>query len=131
MTREELKIIALAAVSVARADRKVVLMEQEILELFAQLLGLSEEEGAALHDERIPPIDAVKQLSNPETQNFLIKALCAVAYSDGVEHDDENTLIQEANAALPQPLDLLPWNEWENYIIEVVDTLNNTDPDSL
>jgi len=125
MNKETLKTIVTAAVCVARADDQVVMMEQELLEAFASRLEMNESEVAALHDAQISPMEAVNRMPDEESKAFLVKTLCAIAYSDGNRHESEIALIQATNEALNPPLELKPWEDWEDYIEEIVEMLQN------
>lgn len=122
ITSDDLKIIFAFAIQVAKADRSVALHEEEILDLVAEAGGLSGGDRAELADER-PPVERSSDLSGAEAKALLVKTLCAVAFADDIRHDAEMELINRVNAYLGDALALRPWEEWENYVEEVVDTL--------
>ena len=123
MNRADLETIFIAAFGVARADRRVVDKEKELLDMFARVLNVDETRIAALLDHEIGLEEAAKHMSTPQAQEFLIKSMCAVAFADGQQKFEEVSLIGNVNGALPDPLELLPWNQWEQYVEEVTTTL--------
>ena len=128
MTADELRTILGMALRLARADKNVAELEQEILDGFSSALGLSDDERAAIADENIQPADAVARLSNGEAREFLMKSLCAVAFADGLRHDSEIELIAQTHELVGGSVSLKPWEEWESYVEEVIDTLLQFSP---
>ena len=122
ITTCDLRIIFAFAIQVAKADRSVALHEEEILDLIAEAGGLSGGDRAGLADER-PPVERSSDLSSAEAKALLVKTLCAVAFADDVRHDAEMDLIIRVNAHLGDVVALRPWEEWEAYVEDVVDTL--------
>jgi len=123
MNKTDLENIFIAAFNVARADREVVELEREILALFLDAMGVDEMRGAELLDRNLSPQDAAGGLSSPEAQSFMVKTMCALAFSDGVRAQNEIDLIFSVNQSINQPIELRPWEEWEAYILEVMHTL--------
>ncbi len=128
MTADELRTILGMALRLARADKNVAELEQEILDGFSSALGLSDDERAAIADENIQPADAVARLSSGEAREFLMKSLCAVAFADGLRHDSEIELIAQTHELVGGSVSLKPWEEWESYVEEVIDTLLQFSP---
>ena len=123
INKGDLKTILSLALHLARVDEDLAEFEQEILDRFAEVIGLSDDEKAALADKPVQLTDQLEELSGGESKEFLVKTLCAVAYSDGIQHEAEIEFIRKVNTALGEPLDLLPWADWESYVLEVIETL--------
>ena len=123
ITSVDLKTILSLAVQAAKVDKQMAVYEKEIIDQFAETLALEPEDKAELIDARPSVAESLGALSGDPARAFLIKTLCAIAYSDGREHEAERAMIDEANSQLRTPLTLKPWAEWETYVEEVVDTL--------
>ena len=124
ITKDDLKTTLALGFQVAKVDRNVAEYEKEILDRITETLQLTPVERAEIADTPLTISDAMAGLSGPEAREFLVKALCAIAYSDGIQHDAEMGFIQEVNATEGASIPLRPWQEWESYVEEVVDTLS-------
>ena len=57
-----------------------------------------------------------------------MKSLCAVAFADGLRHDSEIELITRTHKLVGGSVSLKPWDEWESYVEEVIETLLKFSP---
>lgn len=124
MSQEELYAILELAAHMARLDREIVVFEVEILDRLAGVAGLNEVSRQELAGAGYSPEESLAKVTSPEGREFLVKTLCAIAYSDGRMHQVEVDFVESVNHGFGNPVSLVPWEEWESYILEVVDRTN-------
>lgn len=126
-TRDDLHTILAFGLHVARVDNDFAALEKNVLRHYVEMIGMSEEERAALAAQPVRLSEGLAHLSGTEARTLLIKTLCAVAFSDGVPHENELDFIQRVNHQVGRPLELKPWEEWGAYEEEVLAALGRQD----
>lgn len=124
ISQEELYGILELAAHMARLDREIAVFEVEILDRLAGVAGLSEVGRQELGGAGYSPEESLAKVTSPEAREFLVKTLCAIAYSDGRMHQVEVDFVESVNGRFGNPISLVPWEEWESYILEVLDRIN-------
>jgi uncharacterized tellurite resistance protein B-like protein len=124
ISHEDIKIILLFALHVAKVDKEFAGMEKRILRRFVELAGISEEERMEMMHADKSLAHGLEHLSSGAARELLVKSLCAVAHSDGVMHETEREFINRVNSQLGEPISLPPFEEWEAYEHEVLALLN-------
>ena len=125
ITPADLRAVLSLSIQVARVDKQMAVYEKEIIDQMAEALGLSPDEKAAELDAQLTVGETFQTLSGEPAKQFMVKSLCAVAFADGRDHEGERAIIDDANGRLNPPLELKPWEQWEDYVEEVVDALLN------
>lgn len=121
ISHEELHAILELAAHMARLDREIAVQEVEILDRLAVVVGLNEVSRQELGGADFSPEESLDKVTGADARKFLVKALCAIAYSDGRMHKAEVEFVEFVNTRFGNPVSLAPWEEWESYIMEVVD----------
>jgi tellurite resistance protein len=123
ITREDLRTIFTFALHVARVDEDFAGLERNVLGHYVTLMRMTPEEKSQLSSSEVSLADGLKHLSSPEAATLLVHTLCAVAHADGVMHEKEVGFIRKVNEHIGEPVELLPFEDWQRYEQEVLDTL--------
>lgn len=123
INREDLKIILLFGIHIAKIDGDFDVWERRILARMADAMKLSEEERKSLLGERVSLAHGLRDLSSPAARSLLLKVLCAVSHADGSAHDAELEFIAKVIDKLGSQVFVLSRSEWGVYEDEVFQTL--------
>ena len=125
ITRNDLKVILMFGIHIAKIDDDFAVWEKNILNRFADAMGLTETEREKLTGEKISLAEGLLKLSGKEAKSLLLKTLCAVSHSDGEAHDKEIDFISKVFSKLGDQMFMLPRSEWGVYESEVFATLES------
>ena len=123
INREDLIIIFMFGLHLAKIDKNFHKLEKRLLKSYQDQLKLTEEEAKELFTDRKSLEESSERLSSNRAKLLLIKTVCAVSHSDGVEHELEVEFINRINFRLGEVLELPPWEEWGKYENEVQEIL--------
>ena len=123
ITREDLKVILLFGIHIAKIDDDFAVWERQILSRFADAMGLTEEEKLELGKQQVSLASGLQKLSSKDAKSLLLKTLCAVSHSDGEAHDAEIDFISKVFLKLGDQMFMLPRSEWGVYESEVFSVL--------
>lgn len=123
ITRQDLKTILLFATHVAKVDNEFVVQEKELLTKLADAIKLTPQERSDMVGKDASLSDGLNQLSSNEAKQLLVKALCAVSYSDGKAVKVEVDFIQKVIEHFGDSVFVLPKEEWGKYEAEVMKVL--------
>lgn len=127
MTRDDCKTILVFALHVARVDQEFVGFEKDVLRRLTDAVELSEQEKDELLRRKFSLGEGLGNLSGADAAQVLVKTLCAVAHADGKRHDAEFDFIRKVNAQLDQPVELPPWEAWQQFEPEVMEALRSAE----
>lgn len=127
ITREDLKIILLFALHMARVDEVFDVSEKKLLARFVELAHLSEEERTGLADAGRSLSHGLDSLSSDAARDLLVKTLCAIASADGLMHSSEQAFMDKVEGVVGGTQQLPPFEQWESMEGEVLAILGNLD----
>ncbi len=123
INREDLKIILLFGIHIAKIDGDFDVWERRILARMADAMKLTDGEKQNLVGETLSLSAGLRQLSSPEARSLLLKVLCAVSNADGTAHETELEFISKVIEKLGSAVFVLSRSEWGVYEGEVFETL--------
>ena len=124
ISRNELKTILLFGVHIAKVDQKFDVWERKILARIAESLSLSDDEKQTMTREEFSLGKGLASLSSDESQQLLVKTLCAVAHVDGVASGEEIEFIERVIVKLKATVFVYGREEWGKYEKEVFETID-------
>ncbi len=124
LNRDDLKIILLFGIHLAKIDGDFAVWEKKILARFADAMKLTEREKSEMVHQEISLSQGLRRLSGQEAKSLLVKTLCAVSHSDGDTHPNEVDFIHKVVERLETQVFILPQGEWGTYEDEVITELN-------
>jgi tellurite resistance protein len=124
LNRDDLKIILLFGIHLAKIDGDFAVWEKKILARFADAMKLTEREKSEMVHQEISLSQGLRRLSGQGAKSLLVKTLCAVSHSDGDTHPNEVDFIHKVVERLETQVFILPQGEWGTYEDEVITELN-------
>lgn len=127
ITRNDVKIILMFALHMAKADSELFFPEKKILARFYGKLRLSAMEKKEVTSREISLSESLKNLSGENAQQKLVEFLCAVALVDGKMNEGELNFIEKVVSLIRGKMQLLPeedWGEYENKATAFVDDID-------
>lgn len=124
LNRDDLKIILLFGIHLAKIDGDFAVWEKKLLARFADAMKLTEREKSELVHQEISLSQGLQRLSGQGAKSLLVKTLCAVSFSDGDTHPNEVDFIHKVVEKLETQVFILPQGEWGAYEDEVMAELN-------
>ena len=128
INKDDLKTILSFALHVARVDFELAPMEKNVIKRFIDMAHIDHNEIEDLTHHEFSLAEGLQSLSSNEAKVLLIKTMCAVAFSDGKNRDEENTFIYKVNRQLGDLVDLGEWDDWSSYEGDVIEVLNTISP---
>ena len=119
ITQQDLKVILLFGIHIARIDGEIAPFERKMLARFADAMKLTQEDRAGLLNQKFSLADGLKQLKNTESKQLLLKTLCAIAHCDGDTADVEVDFINKVTEKMGTAVFILSRSEWGRYEEEV------------
>ena len=123
LSRQELKVILLFGIHIARIDGEIAPFERKMLARFADAMKLTQEERGSLLTHKFSLLDGLRQLQNTDAKQLLLKTLCAIAHCDGDTADVEVDFINKVTEKMGTAVFILPRAEWGRYEEEVFQDL--------
>ncbi|MDH4248122.1 MAG: TerB family tellurite resistance protein [Deltaproteobacteria bacterium] len=119
LSREELKVILLFGIHIARIDGEIAPFERKMLARFADAMKLTPEDRGSLLTHKFSLAEGLRALQNTDAKQLLLKTLCAVAHCDGDTAEVEVDFINKVTEKMTTPVFILPRAEWGVYEEEV------------
>jgi tellurite resistance protein len=109
LNSEEQRVLLELLIFMAKADGKVVDIEDEVLHQYAELLDVDFDE----LDGNLGPDQLIPQLENPASRVIVLQEMLRLAHIDGLFSDDEQEAILTMAQYMGIPTDLLQRvDEW-------------------
>ena len=123
VTRQDLKVILIFSVHLAKVDSNFSFHEKRMLRQIADIIGLEaaeREELVAMGGSLAGDVDT---LSSTDAMELLIKTLCAVSYVDGKTTPDEIEFIEKVLVRTGIDFPIPPKEEWSIYEPQVFEAI--------
>ncbi|MDH5753451.1 MAG: TerB family tellurite resistance protein [Deltaproteobacteria bacterium] len=125
LTSNDLKIILLFGIHIARIDGNMDPFEREMLSRFADAMKFSAKDKEELLTRKFSLAEGLRSLSSPDARALLLKTLCSIAYCDGDTHETEVDFISKVVEKMGHAAFILPKAEWGSYEEEVFQTIRS------
>lgn len=125
VSREEFKTILLFGVHVAKLDKEIHPLENEILRRLADAIHLSDKERADLLAAKFSLGQGLLRLGSDAARNLLVKTMCAVASVDGTIAEAEKDFIGRVVSKFEKATFILPAEDWPQYQEELFQDLQD------